>query len=111
MERREYNGWTNYETWNLNLWLGEDTGEMWTERAQELLDEAREEDLEGEATLRAHAAIRLAEEIESDVTASAPELSGFYADILSAALGEVNFQEIAEHYVSDCEYEAPTDED
>ena len=22
----EYNGWTNYETWNVGLWLGGDEG-------------------------------------------------------------------------------------
>ena len=22
----EYNGWTNYETWNVGLWLGGDAG-------------------------------------------------------------------------------------
>jgi len=103
MERHEYNGWTNYETWNCALWLGEDSCEPWTVRAGELL-----EDLEGD---REEAARKLADEIEADMNDNAPDLGGFYADILSAALGEVNFQEIAGHYVSDCEYEAPTDED
>jgi hypothetical protein len=23
MNRREYNGWTNYETWLVNLWYGD----------------------------------------------------------------------------------------
>lgn len=23
---KEYNGWTNYETWNMNLWLTNDSG-------------------------------------------------------------------------------------
>ena len=23
MERREYNGWTNYETWLVNMWYGD----------------------------------------------------------------------------------------
>ena len=23
---KEYNGWTNYETWNVGLWLGGDEG-------------------------------------------------------------------------------------
>lgn len=96
MERKEYNGWTNYETWNLNLWLGEDSWQPWTERAQELLDDA-----EGD---REEAARKLADEIEADMVDNAPDMGGFYGDILSAALREVNFLEIAEHYVADAEY-------
>lgn len=34
----------------------------------------------------------------------------FAADMLSAALSEVNFEEIAAHYVADCGYEAPEPE-
>jgi len=26
LEQKEYNGWTNYETWNVALWIGNDEG-------------------------------------------------------------------------------------
>lgn len=38
MNHNEYNGWTNYETWAVNLWIDNDGGtERWTERASEIL--------------------------------------------------------------------------
>ena len=31
----KYNGWTNYETWLVNLWLGNGgSGEHWREQAE-----------------------------------------------------------------------------
>lgn len=103
MERKKYNGWTNYETWNLALWLGEDASEFRTTRAQELLNDA-----EGD---REEASLKLADEIEADMYDNAPDIGGFYGDILGAALREVNFLEIAEHYVGDAEWTAEEEEE
>lgn len=80
-----YNGWSNYETWCVNLWLSneESSQRQWTGRARELATETG-------------APIRLADELKTWVTEEAPELKpSLYSDLLMAALGSVNWLEIA----------------
>ena len=40
MNKNEYNGWYNYETWCVNLWMDNDQGshEMWREHARDSSD-------------------------------------------------------------------------
>ena len=37
MESNDYNGWTNYETWNINLWIQDDEG-FYNAMVEELRD-------------------------------------------------------------------------
>ena len=93
MSEQEYNGWTNYETWNVALWLDNDQGSYgyWRERAEEAIDDA-----EGD---KDEATSVLASQLSDEVEGNAPDLgSSCYADMLNAALGEVNWYEIAGHY-------------
>jgi len=120
MDDKRYNGWTNYETWNVALWLDNDEGTqtMFAERAQELLDDEAQQAADEEISadigdLRAACTSPLADELENFVTD--PELGGMpdlpasvYSDLLTHALGMVDWREIAEHYLSDIE---PTKED
>lgn len=41
-EKKTYNGWTNYETWNVALWIGNEEGSYryWQAVTQECYDEA-----------------------------------------------------------------------
>ena len=41
-EDKRYNGWKNYETWNVALWIGNEEGSYnyWRERSQECWDNA-----------------------------------------------------------------------
>lgn len=109
---QRYNGWTNYETWNLALWIGNDEGSdsYWREAAQECYDDAEPD---GTFTRKEQAALALADRLKDETEENAPEVSGFYADVLSAALGEVNYHEIAEHWLDDVEEEddEPSDDD
>jgi len=105
----EYNGWTNYETWLAGLWLDNDQGsyEYWQEQAQEVTETAKPEyDWETVETARVKV---LAEMLESSIDDQAGELmpeAGLFSDLLNAALSEINWREIAEHYLADVEVEA-----
>ena len=46
MNDKTYNGWTNYETWLVNLWMSNDEGSYnyWNERAAEIIKGADDRD-------------------------------------------------------------------
>jgi ketopantoate reductase len=76
-----HNGWTNYETWNVALWIDNEEGSH-----RERCDMAR----------RARSASDLADRLKDWVTEMAPDLgASMFSDLLSAALSEVNWDEIA----------------
>jgi hypothetical protein len=93
-----YNGWENYETLLLGLWLGSEelTQQYWANAAQEAIDSATaSEYLTREQEANRNLENRLKSEIENgglDVTGE----TGLYADLLGAALGSVNYREIAD---------------
>ena len=75
-----YNGWTNKETWLVNLWLGdmlqceiEDGLEITPDYVESVVDEMASAALESGA-------------------------NGFITDLLNCALGEIDYHEIASHY-------------
>ncbi len=78
-----YNGWTNWETWNLNLWLTNDESMY---RAASMY--ARD----GEDSLQEYA--------ESIVYDGVPE-AGIARDFLAASLHEVDWSEIRAGLVED----------
>lgn len=97
MERKEYNGWTNYETWLVNLWMDNDEGSQanWRGVAIECIEAADDQD-EAEGKL----ADQIKEEHEQRAEEATGE-NGWLADLIGAALGEVDWREIAAHLVSD----------
>lgn len=107
MERDEkYNGYANYETWAVALWLDneEGTSRYWREAAREEKREApkcwqvRENVWQAERA----ATYRLADRIKEEVTEEAPELGPcLYSDLLNAALSSVEWQEVAEVFLED----------
>jgi len=75
------NGWSNHETWLVNLWLGDSFVEQ-AEGGQKITEDF----------------IRQTVDCLHD---SVHNLDPLMADLLSVALGSINYREIAKHYVSD----------
>jgi hypothetical protein len=94
MERKEYNGWTNYETWVVKLWIDNEEGSYhyWQEEVETVCRRNVHRDT-ATNTLRG-----LLEDYHRE---NMPEVTGTYADLLGASLSEVNWYEIAEHLVDD----------
>ena len=89
MEKRtDYQGWTNYETWLVALWIGNDKGlyEMVIEWAKEMDD-----------------TVELADAIQEFIEGDNPLVgeANLYSDMLGGSLREVNWKEVAEKYIKD----------
>lgn len=107
MSEKTYNGWTNYETWNVKLWMDNEEGSYrWgRELAQESWDNA---EADRDFTREQRAMLDLADTLKShyqeamgDFLDNANASSSFWADLLGAALSEVNWHEIAANMLSD----------
>jgi hypothetical protein len=100
-----YNGWTNYETWLVNLWMDNEQGSQafFREQAREYLSTAQADDV---WTKTQHAWFQFADWLKEYHEEFQPELPGVYVDLLGGALGSVNWSEIARHYIEAIEEEA-----
>lgn len=86
MTAKPYNGWTNYETWVVKLWMDNDEGAV--NHFVELAEESIKRDPDGDIR-------ELAEQIKSEHEESIPELAGFAADLMNSAFSEVDWDAIA----------------
>ena len=98
---KTYNGWTNYETWNVKLWMDNDEGDCnhWQGAAQEAYDEA---EASSTFTREEQATLDLSHILKAEYEEGAPDLGACsYSDLLNAAISEVNWHEIAESLMND----------
>ncbi len=89
-----YNGWANYETWLVKVWMDNDQGsqEYWADLTKQLVDaENTTQDI----------LIVLCDELKTQHEGDLPDLEGFAADLLNAAMSAVNWREIALSLVED----------
>ena len=94
MQENQYNGWTNYETWNYKLWLDNEykTNKRINSLAKSVIQTEQEKDQ----------VFKMSELLKMECMNNEPNLQpSFYSDVLSASLKEVNFYEIAEAYIED----------
>ncbi len=89
-----YNGWTNYETWCLNIWI--DNDQYLNERKAELV---REVTLHYDDK-QVYELSLLLESMVEELKDNALEV-GLLSDLLGGAIGKINFYELAEHYIED----------
>ena len=98
-----YNGWTNYETWLVNLWLSNDEG-IWT-MLVELASRTGSKTAFGFTSDRASVlADELPDFVNGYIYDDTIEPSGLPADLIGAALSRVNWGEMAESYCADFPY-------
>lgn len=100
-----YNGWTNYETWDVHLHMSNDRPQQdfWGEVAKVCYMAAVPD---GTFTQDERAVLDMADRIKEEHTSAAEDMLeaanyeiGPFADLLRGALSEVNWHEIAKHWI------------
>ena len=91
----KYNGWKNYCTWAAALWIDNDQGSYnyFREEVQQIRRETEDKDEQR---------YNLAECVKEYIEENAPEIqASMYSDLLSFALSEIDYNEIAENMLED----------
>lgn len=96
-----YNGYKNYPTWVTNLWLSNEQSSYnyWTDRAKEIFETAKK--VVPREDVHRRAVRILADELEGCHKAGMPETSGVYCDLLTWALNQVDWFQVAENLIED----------
>lgn len=100
MNGQTYNGWSNYETWLVNLWMLNEypSACYYEELASSALSETdSDDDLHTRIQEASH---ELARQLKEEFEEACP-VQGYsvWADLMNAAMGAVDWREIADHLV------------
>lgn len=101
-EEKLYQGWTNYPTWAVKLWIDNEQGsqEYWRETAERIRDE-KKENHEPYLSAEEAAVLALADTLKDEHQENIPEAPGVYGDLLGYSLDHVNWFEIARNMLED----------
>ena len=94
----EYNGWTNYETWNFKTWLENDEN-SWIQLNSLAKDLANRYNNHAEFTFEL--AKWLKGEANYMLNNSLDNKASFANDLLNSAKNRINYRELAESYMQD----------
>lgn len=106
MSDKKYNGWTNYETWAVALSIDNEQSSYlyWREEAERHYREAAKSDRvrKGACSAAQSATLALAEQLRDEIRDDSPlDAPTVYTDLLNAALGEVDWYQIAVELLAD----------
>ena len=96
MDTQKYNGWTNYATWMVNLHF--DNLDFTDDIEEGIFDDMDKDDI------RCHVASWIQELVESyvdEVLESDNVNPVFLSDLVNTTLNDVDWHDIADHYVDD----------
>ncbi len=115
MEDGKYNGWTNYETWCVSLWLGNTEAQYrdvqrlartaW--RSAPRSQEVTVWNWSREDAARSYLAKAIRAYIENE---NPSEAASLFTDLTNAALAEVNWPEIADEYLAEAREQLETEQ-
>ena len=98
-----YQGWTNYETWCVKLWIDNEEAsyDYWRAETKNVMDRCEDKYPNQYWDLAENRRFMLADILKNTIDEEAPLSSGMYADLMGAALSEVNWNEIAQAMIDD----------
>jgi len=94
---KKYNGWTNYETWNFNLWITNEE-EDYSQVLELAFDSEDKYELSNKLETLAN---EWSDNIFLDLDKRGICHSGFISDMVNSSIKSVNFYEVAEHLWGD----------
>ncbi len=97
---KKYNGWTNYETWAVKLWMDNSEGDQ--QFFKEMANEAIKTEIVG-TNGQNMACYHLSQSLKDYFDEANPlgDQATCFTDLLNAALSEVNWYEIAQTLIDD----------
>ena len=92
MNNEKYNGWTNYETWVINIWVDND---------EEIYLTIRDIINSYDWTGKTYELSKVLQEWYDKKVEKLGLENGVMHDLLTGALSAVNWYELADHYITD----------
>ena len=97
MKKESYQGWANYETWLVALWL--DNDEYIQQEVQNEVNRYDHLSEDKKFTWETEKSFR--EFVEDVLISDSDSLNGFTQDLVNSALSEVNYSELILHFQDD----------